>query len=61
MVLSIIVVALLLIILWRYALKGKIGNFSGGIGNALFQAHRFVRPTAESIIEAKKQRQQDAK
>lgn len=61
MFLSIIVVALLLILLYRFALKGRIGNFSSGIGNALFQTHAFLRPTTYNIAEAKKQRQQDAK
>jgi len=50
----------LLILFYRFALKGKIGNFSGGIGNALFQAHTFLRPTTQNIVEAKKQRQRDA-
>jgi len=61
MVLSVIVVVLLLIILYRFALKGKIGHFSAGIGNALFQVHTFFRPTTQTIVEAKKQRRQDAK
>ncbi|MBZ5688780.1 MAG: hypothetical protein LAP86_27530 [Acidobacteriia bacterium] len=61
MFLSVVVVILLLIVLYRFALKGKIGNFSGGIGNALFQVHTFLRPTTQNIVEAKKQRQQDAK
>ena len=61
MVLSIIVVALLLIVFYRLVLRGKVGNFSGGIGNALFQVHTFFRPTTHSIVEAKKQRRQDAK
>ena len=60
MVLSIIVVALLGIVFYRLAIKGKIGNFSGGVGNALFQAHTFVRPSVENIVEAKKRRQQDS-
>jgi hypothetical protein len=61
MVLSIIVVALLLIVFYRIALKGKVGNFSGGIGNAFFQAHTFLRPTTHNIVEAKKLRRKDAK
>jgi len=61
MVLSVIVVALLLILFYRFAIKGKIGNFSGGIGNALFQVHTFLRPTAQTIVEVKKQRRKDAK
>jgi len=61
MALSIIVVALLLLIVFsRFALKGKIGNFSSGIGNALFQAHVFLRPTSSNIVEAKRQRRRDA-
>jgi hypothetical protein len=52
----------LLILFYRYALKGKIGNFSGGgVGNALFQVHTFLSPSAQNIVEAKKQREQDAK
>ena len=61
MALSLTVVALLLILLYRFALKGKVGHFSGGIGNALFQAHAFLRPTTYNIVEAKKQRRHDAK
>jgi hypothetical protein len=61
MFLSVVVVILLLIVLYRFALRGKVGNFSGGIGNAFFQAHTFLRPTTHNIVEAKKQRQQDAK
>lgn len=61
MFLSVIVVALLLIVLYRFAIKGKVGNFSSGVGNALFQAHTFLRPTTRNIVEAKKQRRQDAK
>jgi hypothetical protein len=58
--LVIIVAAPLLILFYRYAIKGKIGNFSSGVGNALFQAHTFVRPSASNIVEAKKQRKEDA-
>ena len=61
MFLSIIVVVLLLIVLYRFTIKGKVGNFSSGVGNAFFQVHTFLRPTTHSIVEAKKQRQQDAK
>jgi len=32
----IVVAVLLLIVFYRFALKGKLGHFSGGIGNALF-------------------------
>lgn len=59
MYLSIIVVVLLLFVFYRFAIKGKIGNFSSGVGNALFQAHTFLRPTAHNIVEAKKQRRED--
>jgi len=59
MFLSIVVVVLLLIVFYRFALKGKVGHFSAGVGNALFQAHTFLRPTAHNIVEAKKQRQED--
>ena len=54
MFLSIVVVVLLLIVFYRFALKGKVGHFPAGIGNALFQAHTFVRPIAHNIVEAKK-------
>ncbi len=61
MSLSIIVVVLLLAILfYRFAIKGKVGHFSAGVGNALFQAHTFMRPIAHNIVEAKKKRQQEA-
>jgi hypothetical protein len=60
--LILIVVAVpLLIVFYRYALKGKIGNFSaGGVGNALFQVHTLVRPSAQNVVEAKKQRREEA-
>ena len=60
MFLSVIIVALALIVVYRYAIKGKIGNFSSGVGNALFQAHTFVRPTVQNVVEAKKQRREDS-
>ena len=50
----------LLIVFYRFAIKGKIGNFSTGVGNALFQAHTFLRPTAHNIQQAKKQRKDNA-
>jgi len=59
MLLSIVVVVLLLIVFYRFALKGKIGHFYAGVGNALFQVHTFLRPTANNIVEAKKQRRED--
>jgi hypothetical protein len=63
MVLSIIIIVVvpLLIVFYRFAIKGKVGNFSSGIGNALFQAHTFLRPTTHNIVEARKQRRRDAK
>jgi hypothetical protein len=36
-------------------MKGKLGNFSAGVGNALVEANAFVRPTAQQIVESKKQ------
>jgi len=42
-------------------IKGKLGNFSGGVGNALVQANTFVRPTAQHIVESKKQRKKENK
>jgi len=57
----IVVAVLVLIVFYRFALRGKIGNFSGGgIGNALFQVHTLVNPSAQNIVEAKKQRREDA-
>jgi hypothetical protein len=61
MAFSIIVVALLPIVFYHLVLKGNVGNFSGGIGNAFFQVHTFLGPTTHSIVEAKKQRRQEAK
>ena len=60
MFLSIILVAMALIVLYRFAIKGKIGNFSSGVGNALFQAHTFVRPTVQNVVEAKRQRREES-
>jgi hypothetical protein len=57
---SILIVALLLIVAYRFAIKGKIGNFSSGVGNALFQAHTFVRPSVQNIVEAKKEHREEA-
>jgi len=55
-----VVLVPLLILFYRYAIKGKTGNFSTGVGNALFQAHTFFRPTAHNIVEAKKQHKENA-
>lgn len=55
-----LIVAPLVYLLYRYGIKGKIGNFSGNAGNALMQIHTFVRPSTQNIVEAKKQRQEDA-
>ena len=49
----------LLYLFYRYAIKGKIGNFSSGVGNALFQANSFVRPSTQNIVEAKKQHREE--
>ena len=58
----IIVAVVLLVVFYRFALKGKIGNFpGGGVGNALFQVHTLLNPSAQNIVEAKKQRRGDAK
>ena len=57
----IIVGVLLMVVFYRFAIKGKIGNFSaGGVGNALFQVHTLLSPSAQNIVEAKKQRREDA-
>jgi hypothetical protein len=55
----ILVAALVLIVFYRLALKGKIGHFSCGVGNALFRVHTLLRPSAQNIVEAKKQRRED--
>ena len=54
MPLSILIVTLLLIVVYRFAIKGKIGNFSTGVGNALFQAHTLVRTSVQNVVEAKR-------
>jgi hypothetical protein len=55
------IAAPLLILFYRYAIKGKVGNFpTDGVGNALSQAHTFLRPSVHNIVEAKKQRREDA-
>jgi len=57
----IIVGVLLMVVFYRFAVKGKIGSFSaGGVGNALFQVHTLLSPSAQNIVEAKKQRREDA-
>jgi len=61
MIRSIIVVGLLVVVFVWLARKGKIGNFSAGVGNALFQFHAFLRPTTYNIVEAKKQRKKENK
>ncbi len=49
--------ALLLIPVYRLAIKGKFGRFRGsGFGNAVFHLHTLLRPSAQNIVEAKKQR-----
>ena len=60
MFLSIILLVLALIVVYRFAIKGKIGNFSSGVGNALFQAHTFVRPSVQNVVEAKKEHREQA-
>ena len=49
----------LLYLFYRYAIKGKIGNFSGNAGNALMQLHTFVRPSTQTIVEANKQHREE--
>lgn len=62
MIPSAIIVILLLVVLFAWlARKGKIGNYSAGVGNALFHFHTFVRPTNQNIVEAKKQRKKENK
>ena len=57
---ALIIVLLLMVFLAWAKIKGRLGNFSGGVGNALFQAHTFLRPTAQHIVEAKKQRKKES-
>jgi hypothetical protein len=57
---AVAIAAPLLILLYRYAIRGKFGNFTVGVGNALCQAHTFLRPTAQNVVQAKKQRREDA-
>jgi hypothetical protein len=55
------VFVLLLISLYRFAIKGKFGRFPGsGFGNAVSQVHTLLRPSAENIVEAKKQHRENA-
>ena len=61
MIPALIVVLLLVVFLVWAKIKGRLGNFSAGAGNALFQLHTFVRPTAQHIVEAKKQRKKESK
>lgn len=61
MIPALIIVVLLLVFLIWAAVKGKIGNFSGGVGNALFQFHTFVRPSTQYVVEAKKERKKENK
>ena len=57
-----LIIALLLLVLFVWAAaKGKIGNFSGGAGNALFQFHMFIRPSTQYVVEAKKERKKENK
>ncbi len=59
MIPALIVVLLLLVFLVWAKAKGRLGNFSVGVGNALFQLHTFVRPTAQHVVEIKKQRKRE--
>jgi hypothetical protein len=56
----IIVVLLLLLYAWA-ALVGKLGNFRGGVGNALVQLNTFTRPTTQHIIEVNQERKKENK
>lgn len=59
-VVAIVVFVILVIVLWIENRRGRLGNFSGGAGNALCQLHSFLRPTMHNIVEARKQRKKDA-
>jgi len=61
MVPVLIVVLLLAVFLVWAKIKGKLGNFAVGAGNALFQAHTFLRPTAQHVVEARKERKKENK
>ena len=51
---------LILFLLWA-AKKGHLGNYSAGVGNALFQIHTLTRPSAHKIVEARKERKKENK
>jgi len=59
MIPALIVVFLLIVFLVWAKIKGRLGNFSVGAGNALFQLHTFLRPTAQHVVETKKQRKKE--
>ncbi|HUO15991.1 MAG TPA: hypothetical protein VMX38_13490 [Verrucomicrobiae bacterium] len=50
----------LLFVAYQLALKSKPGRYSNAVGNALFQAHTFIHPGAQNIVEAKKEHEEDA-
>ena len=56
-----LVVLLLVVFLVWAKIKGRLGNFSAGMGNALFQFHMLVRPTVQHIVEVKKYRKKEKK
>ena len=56
----IFVCVLLLIALNHFVIKGKFGRFPGnGLGNAALQVHALLRPSAQNIVEAKKQHREN--
>jgi hypothetical protein len=59
--LAAIIVAALLTVSYALARKRKPGRNAGSaVGNALFQVHALLSPSAQNITEARKQRREDA-
>jgi hypothetical protein len=57
LVVSMIIVSVLL---RRLEKQGKIGRFSAGIGNALFQVDALIRPSRQHIIEARQEKKRES-
>jgi hypothetical protein len=57
---AVIVVAALLAVSYALARKRKPGRNAGtAVGNALFQVHTLLSPSAQNITEARKLRRED--
>ena len=56
-----VVCILLLMALNRFVIRGKFGRFPGsGLGNAALQVQAILRPSAQNIVEAKKQHRENS-